>query len=57
MIKSINTLAYTSFGIGVSIYILLIFINPKKELKENVVEEVVEEPKEEKKKTKTKKEQ
>ncbi|MGN0967583.1 MAG: hypothetical protein ACI4OP_08430 [Candidatus Coprovivens sp.] len=59
-IKSINTLAYTIFGIGVSIYILLIFINPKKTVKENVVEEIEtkEEPKEEKKKrTKTKKDQ
>lgn len=60
IIKSINTLAYTIFGIGVSIYILLIFINPKKTVKENVVEEIEtkEEPKEEKKKTpKTKKDQ
>ena len=59
-IKSINTLAYTIFGIGVSIYILLIFINPKKTVKENVVEEIEtkEEPKAEKKKTtKTKKDQ
>lgn len=59
-IKSINTLAYTIFGIGVSIYILLIFINPKKTVKEYVVEEIEtkEEPKEEKKKpTKTKKDQ
>lgn len=59
-IKSINTLAYTIFGIGVSIYILLIFIKPKKTVKENVVEEIEtkEEPKEEKKKTtKTKKDQ
>ncbi len=59
-IKSINSLANITFGIGVSIYILLIFINPKKTIKENVVEEIEikEEPKEEKKKTtKQKKEQ
>lgn len=59
-IKSINSLANITFGIGVSIYILLIFINPKKTIKENVVEEIEtkEEPKEEKKKTtKTKKAQ
>lgn len=59
-IKSINSLANITFGIGVSIYILLIFINPKKTIKENVVEEIEtkEEPKEEKKKTtKTKKDQ
>lgn len=59
-IKSINSLANIAFGIGVSIYILLIFINPKKTVKENVVEEIEtkEEPKEEKKKTpKTKKDQ
>lgn len=57
-IKSVNTLAYTLFGIGVSIYILLIFISPKKAVKDSVVEEIetTEEPKEEKK-TKTKKEQ
>lgn len=67
MIKSINSLANITFGIGVSMYILLIFINPKKTTKENVVEEVKEEPKieepkeekveEKKKTTKTKKEQ
>ena len=59
-IKSINSLANITFGIGVSIYILLIFINPKKTIKENVVEEIEtkDEPKEEKKKTtKTKKDQ
>ena len=59
-IKSINSLANITFGIGVSIYILLIFINPKKTIKENIVEEIEskEEPKEEKKKTtKTKKDQ
>ena len=59
-IKSINSLANITFGIGVSIYILLIFINPKKTIKENIVEEIEtkEEPKEEKKKTtKTKKAQ
>ena len=59
-IKSINSLANITFGIGVSIYILLIFINPKKTIKENIVEEIEtkEEPKEEEKKTtKTKKDQ
>ena len=58
-IKSINTIANISFGIGVVMYILLIFIRPKKAIKESVVEEtIVEEDKEPKKKTtKQKKEQ
>ena len=52
MINNLNTLAYTSFGIGVVIYILLILIKPRKpklvikvpatEVKE--VEEIKEEP-------------
>lgn len=58
-IKSINTIANISFGIGVVMYILLIFIRPKKAIKESVVEEpIIEEVKEPKKKiTKSKKEQ
>ena len=58
LIKNLNTFAYTTFGTGAVMYILLIFIKPK-QVKELEVKEVVEEVKEEpepENKTKVKKE-